>query len=287
MAPFLPFLTDAVYRNLVVNGVGGSVEKSVHLCDFPKANKELIDEDLEMEMYLIRQVVGMGRVLRSRYNIKNRQPLSTLTVVIRDDKKRALIENMSSLIKEELNIKTVKFDSNEKELVDISAKANFRTLGKVFGKRMRNASKIIESLTLEEIRELENGATKTVLGHDILYQDIELRRTEKDGIEVETQGEITVALNTEISDSLREEGHAREFINRIQNFRKESDFNVTDKIIINVIGEQNLTNALINFEEFISSETLATKINWSCDSEESFTDIEIHGFKIKVSVSLA
>ncbi len=286
MAPFLPFLTDAAYRNLVVTGVGGDVPESVHLCDFPEAKEDLIDRDLETEMSLIRQVVGMGRVLRSRYNIKNRQPLSTLTVVIRDDYKRSLVAKMDSLIKEELNIKDVKFDSNEDSLVDVSAKANFRVLGRVFGKQMRDASQEIEKFTVADIRALEAGETRTVLHHDITFEEIEIRRNEKDGIEVETQGEVTVALNTEITEELRNEGHAREFVNRIQNMRKDKDFNVTDRISVTCDCEGELKSALSSFTEFISKETLAANINWDVPKDGA-EEMDIHGFNASVSIEAA
>ncbi len=284
MCPFLPFLTEAIYRNLV-----GSVDKaaleSVHLTAYPQADQSLVNLEMETRMFLVRQVVSMGRVLRSKYNIKNRQPLSELTVVIRDEHKRGLVQMMDQLIIEELNVKKVVLDSNEDSLVEISAKPNFRNLGKVFGPQMKEASKEIEALKKEQIRDLEAGGSITILDKPITFEDIELRRTKHEGIEVETEGEVTVALNTEISEELRNEGHAREFINRIQNLRKSQDFNVTDRIVIVCDCDDQFKKALAQFEHYICNETLATSLVWEKpDASNAGEQADIHGFPVAIAI---
>lgn len=287
MAPFLPFLTEAIYRNLVVQN-NPTAPSSVHLCSYPQPDESMIHLEQETRMSLVRQVVSMGRVLRSRYNIKNRQPLAELTVVIRDDEKRALLHDMATLVKEELNIKNVLFDRNEDTLVSISAKPDYRKLGKVYGAKMKDAAKQIQLLTVADIRALEDGKTMELLGHTVSFDDIEIRRTKHEGIEVETMGEVTVALNTHISDELRDEGHAREFINRIQNLRKTLSFNVTDRITIYCKCPDVLKNALNKHADFIGTETLAQSIVWNVDtSVKSVHTVEINDICAEVAIQPA
>jgi isoleucyl-tRNA synthetase len=150
MAPFLPFVTEAIYRNLVSGKLGGE-PSSVHLAPYPSAIGGAIDGALELKMKLVRQAVAMGRALRSRFTIKTRQPLSEFTVVVADRKKIDLIKDMEELVKEELNVKKVIFDSREERVVSISAKPNFKKLGKIFGPKMKEASAVIEKFTNVDI----------------------------------------------------------------------------------------------------------------------------------------
>ncbi len=287
MAPFLPFLTEAVYRNLVVS-IDKKAPESVHLTPFPQSNKSMINYELEERMGLIRQVVVMGRMLRSRYSIKNRQPLSELTVVIRDDQKRDLLREMELLIKEELNVKKVVYDRNEDSLVEIYAKPNFRNLGKVYGSQMKEAKKKIEELTQQDIRAMEKGETRDILGTSVAFGDIEVRRTKHEGIEVETQGELTIALNTDITEELKNEGHAREFVNRIQNMRKNLDLNVTDRIKIACSCDETLKKALSEHRDFICNETLSLEITWNVsDVKDHAQKVEINGFPAEIAISKA
>jgi isoleucyl-tRNA synthetase len=284
MAPFLPFLTEAIYRNLVAGG-DKDLPESVHLNTYPQSNEDLVDLDLEERMSLVRQVVSMSRLLRSKYNIKIRQPLSTLSVVIKNDHKRNMVSEMEGLIKDELNVKSIVFDSNEDSLVEISAIPNYRNLGRIYGPRMNSAKKEIESLSKEDIRRLETGDSMEVLGHTITFNDLEIRRTKHEGVEVETQGEITVALNTEITEELKNEGYAREFINRIQNIRKSMNFNVTDRIHVKCLCDEILKNALMENEEFICTETLSTKIVWSIIEEnDEKHGVNIDGFDVEIVI---
>jgi len=287
MAPFLPFMTEEIYRNLT-GGAQCSSNTSVHLQDYPQADRSVIDEDLDLKMSLVRQSVAMGRALRSRYTIKTRQPLSEFTIVIADEHKRSLLEGMTNLICEELNVKTVSFLSDESSVVTISAKPNFKKLGRVFGKQMKEAAGIIQNISRQDIASLEAGNTLSVLGHEIEYDDIELRRTQKEGVEVETAGEITVALNTELTQGLIDEGIAREFVNRIQNIRKESDFNVTDRIEIKAVLPDDFEKAVTVFKDYICSETLAVSLTFVPDiSGDNCKDIAINNVDVKVEVLLA
>lgn len=256
MAPFLPFLTEAIYRNLAPGRLPGAPE-SVHLTSYPSARREFIDEDLELTMRLVREAVVMGRALRSKDTIKTRQPLRECTVIMRDMKKLALIKNMETLIRDELNVKTVAFDTNEEHVVSLSAKANFKKLGKVFGPKMKEAAAAIEKFTALQIHALEQGSPIEVAGHALSFDDIEIRRTRHENIEVETGGEMTVALDTTITPELKNEGLAREFVNRVQNLRKNADFKVTDRIrVVYESDSKELFEALRQFSGYIKSETL-------------------------------
>jgi len=286
MAPFLPFLTESIYRNLVVGKID-SAKESVHLNPFPAAYPQRSKPDLELKMQLIRQAVTMGRALRSRFIIKTRQPLNEFTVIVRDREKLALLEQMESLIREELNVKSIRFSVQEDVVVSISAKANFKKLGKVFGAKMKDAAAVIEKLTIEQIIGLENGKTIEIEGHAITFDDIEIRRTKREGIEVETEGELTVALDTTLTDELRAEGVAREFVNRVQNMRKTADFNVTDRISISCFSTDQIKDAVSRFSAYVCSETLATDITWqnSAGPDMEITDIDDISLGLQISRS--
>jgi len=239
-------------------------------------------------METVRQVVTMGRAIRSRHVIKIRQPLNDITVVIRDKARRALVGDMSALIKEELNLKEVILSDNEDSFVSVSAKANFKKLGRVFGPKMKDAAKQIEALTHEQIRSLEAGAKITVCDREIGFDDIELRRVQHEGVDVETQDDITIGLNTEISSELRDEGHARELVNRIQNIRKSADFNVTDRIVIACECDNTLRAALEKHRDYICSETLTTSFAWQLPPEAtSPQQVDINGLEAQVWVARA
>lgn len=286
MAPFLPFLTEAIYRNLAV-GKLKDAPQSVHLNHYPKAVEGRTDLALERKMRLIRQAVTMGRALRSRFIIKTRQPLKEFVIIVRDNETLVLLRQMESMIKDELNVKEVRFDTAEEVVVAISAKANFKKLGKQFGPKMKDAAAIIEKFSPEQIRNLEQGSTIEVAGKLIGFDDIEIRRSKREGIEVETEGELTVALDTTITEELLQEGMSREFINRVQNVRKTTGFNVTDRIIIHCKCPDTLVSALKRFHDYICTETLAVDLVFDQKESSSSELIEIDDIKASVMVELA
>jgi isoleucyl-tRNA synthetase len=287
MAPFLPFLTEAIYRNLVATQSGSGAPHSVHCTKYPESDPAFFDAALDEKMRLVRSIVTMGRALRSRHNLKIRQPLSDMTVVIRDDEKRGLAVGMESLIREELNVKAVRFDPNEDSVVSLSAKANFKRLGKVLGPKMKDAARIIETFTGADVNALEQGETRNVLGHSLTLEDIEVRRTRREGVEVETQDGITIALNTEITPELCEECLAREFVNRVQTLRKNSNFNVTDRITIKCACPGPLKGALTRFSGYVCSETLATILEWDLRPDVAAERIEIDEYKAEIQIAVA
>jgi len=289
MAPFLPFLTDAIYRNLAAGKIGGAPE-SVHLAAYPVADVRLIDEALELSMRLVREAVVMGRALRSKYTIKTRQPLAECTIIMRDEAKLALIRHMEALIREELNVKRVTFDTNEENVVAISARADFKKLGKRLGPMMKEAAATIQRLTDKEIHTLESGETIQVAGISLTYDDIEIRRTKHEHIEVETNAEMTVALDTTITYDLRLEGVAREFVNRIQNLRKAAGFEVSDRIMVRYNTDSpDLPIAVEVYErliEYVKLETLTTELSESTIPDGYFREqVEIDGFKVEIGIA--
>jgi isoleucyl-tRNA synthetase len=284
MAPFLPFVTEAIYRNLVFGKLGGE-PSSVHLTQYPSAADGAIDEPLELKMQLVRKAVAMGRALRSRFAIKTRQPLSEFTVVLADHRKIDLIRGMEELVKEELNVKKVAFDTNEERVVSISAKPNFKKLGRVFGPRMKDASAVIEKFSAAEIKGLEAGDKVDVLGNELAYDDIEIRRVRRSGLEVETEGELTVALEVAITPELKKECMAREFVNRVQNRRKETGLSVTDRIVIRCACPPDVETALSDFRAYVCAETLAVDIRYAdAAAVENAERVDVEGLDVYIGV---
>jgi isoleucyl-tRNA synthetase len=283
MAPFLPFVTEAIYRNLVA-GVDPRSPISVHLCNYPMPDESWLQPELEEKMATIRQVVGMARALRNKFNLKNRQPLASLDIVIKDDALRQRVSGMAGLIREEINVKQVNFDDNEDVVVTLSAKPDYRKLGKRFGSKMKEAAVLIEKLQARQIHELEAGVNFDVLGQEVSYADLVIQRTQHAHMEVETQGGITVALDTEITPELLAEGHAREFVSRVQNLRKEADFNVIDRIRIFCTCGEELKTALTRHLEYIQTETLAEQVEFILPPTMAAHPIEVNDLPVEIAV---
>ncbi|MCW8965199.1 MAG: DUF5915 domain-containing protein, partial [Candidatus Pacearchaeota archaeon] len=253
--------------------------------NFPAKRDGLTDPDLELKMKLVRQAVTMGRALRSRFTIKTRQPLSEFTIIVRDQEICTLLRNNEQMIREELNVKEVRFDTNEEIVVSVHAKPNFKRLGRVFGSAMKKAADEIGKFTVEQIRTLEAGETITVEGHPVTFEDIEIRRVKHEGVEVETEGELTVALDTTITDELRAEGMAREFVNRVQNLRKSAEFQVSDRITITTTATGELADAVRKHQEYICSETLALSIDFVGSETDGMESLDVDGHMTHIGVA--
>ncbi|HWN82287.1 MAG TPA: class I tRNA ligase family protein, partial [Candidatus Udaeobacter sp.] len=191
LAPVLPFVCEAMYRNLVVKA-GVSGPESVHLTDYPTADPADRDLRLEREMSLARAIVGLGRQIRERHKVKTRQPLAEVAVVARTREEQALIRDLEDLICDELNVKSLRFVEREEDLVEVSAKANFRVCGPRFGSEMRRAAEVIKGFDLATIRKLEGGAEVEVVGQKVNIADILIERHERPGHATETEGGVTV-----------------------------------------------------------------------------------------------
>ena len=273
-APFMPFVTEDIWRNLKRPGES----ESVHLLDWPEYDAALRDVELERKMASVRHAVSMGRALRVQNDAKIRQPLAAVHLVTRDGAERAVLMEMEEILRDELNVKKVIFRTNEEELVEYSAKANFRVLGKELGKDMKAAAEKIERFTAAEISSLLEGAVLVldVAGRsvEITKDKVDIRRAEKEGLKVRSEGSLTVALDTEITEDLLAEGYVRDLVRGVQNLRKESGLEVTDRIALTISGDAELKKALDAFTDFVRSETLATRIAWADSAPSGAAEVE-------------
>jgi isoleucyl-tRNA synthetase len=261
-APFMPFITDAVWQNLR----RPDESESVHLRDFPKVREERRDRALEFKMASVQHAVSMGRSLRSQYNIKVRQPLRTVEMVTRNPDEKIVLLEMVEIIREELNVKNVVFRDHEEDLVEYQAKANFRVLGKELGKDMKAVAGRIEALSQEEIQGILEGAVLSIDAEgravDITAEKLDIRRIEKANLRVLNEGTLTVGLDTEVTAELSQEGDARDLIRGVQNLRKEQGLLVTDRIRLSIYGPETLKAAWEAFADYVAQETLSVEVVW-------------------------
>jgi isoleucyl-tRNA synthetase len=261
--PFMPFTTEAIWQNLK----SSNDAISIHLCDWPLPQEKFIDRELEFKMATVQHAVQLGRALRSKYDLKVRQPLQMVKLVTRNTEEKTALLEMQDIIAEELNVKEVQFSDNEDELVEYSAKANFRVLGKELGQNMKAAAEKIAALSRAEIQAILEGSTLSieVAGQsvDITYEKLDIKRIEKSGFKVLNEGNLTVALDTEITETLSREGDVRDLVRGIQNLRKDSGLDVSDRIKLFVHGSDKLKAAFESFTTYIAGETLASSIEWA------------------------
>ena len=259
-----PFYMDQLYSDLVeVSGKGNAI--SVHLSDFPVSNTSVIDTDLEERMAVAQKVSSMVLSLRKKESIKVRQPLQKIMVPILDDKFKRQLEEVEDLILSETNVKELEYLTDTTGVLVKSIKPNFKTLGPKYGKIMKQIAAVVNQFGADEITELESNGSKnlTIEGQDVVLEltDVEISTEDIPGWLVQSEGGITVALDIVLSDDLKEEGMAREFVNRIQNLRKESGLEVTDKIHIRILKHNEINQAINNNKNYICSETLAGQLD--------------------------
>ena len=284
-APFAPFISEAIYLDLNAETKREKYE-SVHLSEFPKATYR--DKALEEKMEVAQSVVYLTRAMRAKNNLKVRQPLKKIMVAL-DKSKHEALSKMKDVILEEVNIKELLILTNDSEIVNKSAKANFKSIGPKFGKKVKTVAELIKNFTKEDISKIEKG-NDILLNIDdedltISKDDVEIISTEITGWVVEAEAGITVAIDAELDEALIEEGLAREFVNRIQNMRKDAGFDVTDKIIINFTGSENFVKAIKNFNQYISTETLAEKLSKQSKTGKGFTqEFKIGEFDCSINI---
>ncbi len=271
-APFTPFIAEAVFRNLR----GQSDPDSVHLCDFPEADAAARDEKLEKDMELVQRIVRLGRQLRTENDLKVRQPLSCLHAVSSRLDLPGMLEGAAyeELILDELNIKRVEYGSDESAMADISFKANFKTLGPKFGPKMKQVASQIAAMKKAEFP-LE------IDGVQICDEDVVITRRPKAGMVVASEGEVVVAIETALDAALLAEGLAREFVSRVQNLRKEADFEVTQRIVVTLQGDDEVKNAVNAFSDYVKGETLCDEISFG---ENQGSEFELNGHQVKIQV---
>lgn len=285
LAPVLPFITDYIHSRLTISQNSGKFS-SIHLCDFPVTNKALQNFGLEEKMDLVRKAVELGRSLRAVHQLKTRQPLKSVSVVVKDEKHLKYFEELSDLIRSELNVKTVIVSNNEESLVNRSAKPNLKLLGKVLGKQMKEATEIIKNFGNKEVSLLESGKTIDVVGQTLSLEHILIERTPKEGFVVESNSGVTVALDTELDKELEKEGLARELVNRIQNLRKDAGYEVSDHIVIGLKGDDLVYQSVNSYGDYLKNETLADKLEQSkvLEKPDISTDFDIDGILVTISI---
>ena len=279
--PIIPFICEEIYQNLKQD----SDPESVHLCDYPAYNKNHRDHGLEKMMDLTMQAIVMGRSLRSSYNLKTRQPLKKLFLVDRNEEDRKILTGMKDIIAEELNVKEVEINSDEKDLVDYSAKANFKVLGSRLGKAMKEVAASIQQMRSEKIAQILEGFKHEVsFGEnqkvEISADDLVIQRNEKENLKVLNEGQLTVGFDTEVDQNLINEGLARDIIRAIQTLRKESGFEVSDRIRLIIGGDDEVKAAYDQFKSFIESETLTLSSEFDANLDVPENDF---GVRIKIS----
>ena len=260
-SPIAPFFSDQLYRDLN-NVTGRNKAESVHLTDFPVANKSFIDKALEERMEAAQLISSMVLSLRKKTNIRVRQPLSKIMIPVKDETMKTQLEKVSHLIMSEVNIKEIEFLSADNNILVKNVKPNFKTLGKKYGKQMKQIQTYFANMTQEEIHAYEknNGTHLDVDGVsvDLTLEDALISTQDIPGWAVTTQDDLTVALDMTLTDELVQEGLAREIVNRVQNLRKTGGFEVTDRIVLFVENNDKIEPALDKFGDYICTETLAT-----------------------------
>lgn len=283
-APIAPFFMDQLYQDL--NKVTGKENcESVHLTDFPVADESLIDQDLVEKTHLAQNITSMVFSLRKKENVKVRQPLQKVLVPVLDAKTEQQILAVADLIKQEVNVKELQLINSEEasHLIIKQIKPNFKALGPKLGKDMKTVGGEIANLNTEQIASLEKEGKIDVQGYEITLADVEISTKDIPGWTVTSDGKTTVALDLTLTDELKSEGIAREFINRIQNLRKEKDFELTDRIKISIEENSPFIEDVRKNEEYISSEVLSNKIE-IVSSLSNFNEIEIDEVNFKINI---
>jgi isoleucyl-tRNA synthetase len=255
LAPFTPFVADAIYSNLD----GG--EPSIHLCDFPEPDEALIDRELELDMAVARRTVELGRAARSQAKIKVRQPLRE-AVVVADERERAAIARLEDQVLDELNVKSLSYVGEAEELADYEVKPNFRSLGPRFGARMRDAAAAIEALDPAAVAAAVDRGDSVHISvggreESLTGEDLSLVMLPRGGYQLEREANYAVALKLDLDDELLREGAAREVVHAVQNARKGAGLQVEDRIDLALSGDNDLLQVIRQHADYVAGETLA------------------------------
>jgi isoleucyl-tRNA synthetase len=253
-------MADLLYQRLEA-GIRPGAEDSVHLEAFPIADASLVDQDLEAAMEVMREVVNLGRNLREQHRIRVRQPLPLIKVAAGADLDPFLRDTLGQVVREELNVKAVEWVSDASDLVNISVKANFKVLGRRLGPKMKAVAGAIATLETDQIQALRDGETLILEGEDIALEHVLVVQEATGEGAVESSGDITVELDTRISESLKLEGLARELVSKVQAARKEAGLQVEDRIVLSLQTESvDLQSAIAAHSQMICGEVLATEL---------------------------
>ena len=284
-APFVPFITEEMYQN-IVRGVDKDAPLSVHLCRFPEYDASLVDENLEDEMEMAYKIVQLGRAARNEANIKNRQPLPRMLVNFR---KKNLPDYYINIVKDELNIKDVQFTDDIEEYVEYGVKINYPVLGPKFGKLVPKIGEALKKVSPHETANTmkSEGLIKLPVAGDevaLTSDDVDITMKGREGFTFQTDGHIAIVLDKELTDELINEGYLREIISKIQNMRKDSGFEVADRIVFYYHGNDKLKKIIEDNLSFIKSETLSDIVSEEENAQAEFTSWNINGEKLNMAV---
>ena len=283
-APFVPFMTEEIYQNLVA-GLDKTAPESIHLCSWPEYDATAVDTKLEQEMDLAYTIVKLGRSARNSVNIKNRQPLSEMLISV-----DTLPEYYSDIVKEELNVKEVELGAEMSDYVNFEIKPNLPVLGKEYGKLIpRIKEEIAKKNQMDLANTVKNGGVEYIEIDDtqigLNSENLLITMNGKDGFAFAGEGEIGVVLDTHITPELKEEGYVREVLSKVQNMRKDKGFEVLDKINLYVSGNEMLENVIKQNAELIKHDTLAVEIVYDADRAD-YTDTNINGENLNIDVEV-
>ncbi len=285
--PISPFYFDKLYLDLVSSS-DYNKNLSVHLSEFPVINSKFIDLSLEKRMKLAQNISSMVLSLRKKEKIKVRQPLSKIIILSSDEEIKSDIISISNYILTEVNVKKIDFMSNSSDILKKNIKPNFKILGPKYGKLIKYINKKISNFNQNQIKKIEKyGYIEILLNNTkiiIKKEDVIINSNEIDGLSISNNYGLTIALDIELTDKLIFEGIARELINRIQNLRKEKKFNVTDKIILYILCDNKINEAIINNKDYICEETLIKEINFLKHKPKSFNHIEFNNLKSYIEI---
>ena len=288
MSPIIPFVSDKIYQNLVTQK---GKEESIHLCDFPNFEKELYNEELMNNIDSVISIVSLGRSARNRANIKNRQPLQTVYIYIPKQKNITLDESSRQEILEELNIKEIKFINNVEDILSYKVKPNFVALKERFDSNMKDViSKLSQIKDSDKINMLNDGNINLEIDgsvENISKDDLIIDEVPIDGVSVSSNNGIVVGINVNISDELEKEGLVRDMIRHIQNFRKESDLEVQDRIDVCIKADSKIIEAIEENLEYFKNEILAVSITYDVLNSQYSKKIELNGMQIDLGISIS
>ena len=289
MAPIAPFYADRLFCDLIA-ATGREKVESVHLSEFPVCNEAMIDKDLEERMQMAQDVSSMVLALRRKVNIKVRQPLQTIMVPVVDAHQQESIEAVKALILNEVNVKELKFVDNAAGILVKKIKPDFKKLGPRYGKIMKALAAAIQAMSQDEINAFEKAGTftLTVEGQEAMIEraDVEIISEDIPGWLVANEGRLTVALDITVTENLRKEGLARELVNRIQNLRKSSGYDITDKISVTVLSNDGMDEAIKDFNSYIANQVLAVSVEIT-DVISDATELDFEDFKLSVRIEKA
>ena len=273
VAPITPFITDDIYTKL-------TNDESIHLTDFPEYDESKVNEKIEKRMDLVKDLISLGRNAREEAKIKVRQPINE---VILDGKNKELISDLTPLINEELNVKNVTFVSDLTEYMTLSVKPNFRVCGRMFGKNINEYAKELEKLSQKDITTLQNGGSIIIKFNDedleVNSEMVEIRVSSKEGYDAAFLNDNFIVIDTTLTDDLILEGIARELVSKVQNLRKEKDFDIADRIKLYYNGD--IKDVISKFEDYIKSETLSIEI---IESDKLDNGYDLNGKNVKLDV---